>query len=139
MLIIGADLSRAADRDPAQRAGRLGVGQGHPPVGQGQPQVTEQPGGDRADAQQPGPHAPPRREVDMRAGVAAPGLEGAVIAPPIEALTRQLDCALVASDALITQVRTEIGEVEVALAQLVRQPEQTIRGIERPIAVWTQG
>jgi adenylate cyclase len=76
--------------------------------------------------------------------IGAHRLEFAVIgatvnaASRLEALTRQLDCALVASDALIVQVRTEIGEVEAALAQLVRQPEQTVRGIERPIAVWTQ-
>jgi adenylate cyclase len=76
--------------------------------------------------------------------IGAHRLEFAVIgatvnaASRLEALTRQLDCALVASDALIMQVRTEIGEVEAALAQLVRQPEQTVRGIERPIAVWTQ-
>ena len=76
--------------------------------------------------------------------IGAHRLEFAVIgatvnaASRLEALTRQLDCALVASDALIAQVRTEIGEAEAVLAQLVRQPEQTIRGIERPIAVWTQ-
>jgi adenylate cyclase len=56
----------------------------------------------------------------------------------LEALTRQLGCALVASDALIEQVRTEIGEAEVGLAQLVRQPEQQIRGIELPMCIWTQ-
>ena len=76
--------------------------------------------------------------------IGAHRLEFAVIgatvnaASRLEALTRQLDCALVASDALIAQVRTEIGETEAVLAQLVRQPEQTVRGIERPIAVWTQ-
>jgi len=57
----------------------------------------------------------------------------------LEALTRQLNCALVASDALIEQARTEIGEAEAGLARLVRQPAQLIRGIEQPIAVWTQG
>jgi adenylate cyclase len=56
----------------------------------------------------------------------------------LEALTRQLGCALVASDALIAQVRAEIGEAEAGLAQLVRQPAQLIRGIERPIDIWTQ-
>jgi adenylate cyclase len=57
----------------------------------------------------------------------------------LEALTRQLNCALVASDALIEQVRKEIGEAEASLARLVRQPAQSIRGIEQPITVWTQG
>ena len=76
--------------------------------------------------------------------IGAHRLEFAVIgttvnaASRLEALTRQLDCALVASDALIEQVRTEIGEAEAGLARLVRQPAQSIRGIERPMGVWTQ-
>jgi len=75
--------------------------------------------------------------------IGAHRLEFAVIgstvnaASRLEALTRQLGCALVASDALIVQARTEIGETEAGLDQLVRQPEQTIRGIERPMGVWT--
>jgi adenylate cyclase len=75
--------------------------------------------------------------------IGAHRLEFAVIgatvnaASRLEALTRQLGCALVASDALIQQVRNEIGEAEAGLAKLVRQPEQTIRGIERPMGVWT--
>ncbi len=56
----------------------------------------------------------------------------------LEALTRQLGCALVASDALIAQVRAEMGEAEAGLAQLVRQPAQSVRGIEHPMEVWTQ-
>jgi adenylate cyclase len=77
--------------------------------------------------------------------IGAHRLEFAVIgatvnaASRLEALTRQLNCALVASDALIEQVRTEIGEAEAGLARLVRQPAQLVRGIEQPIAVWTQG
>ena len=77
--------------------------------------------------------------------IGAHRLEFAVIgatvnaASRLEALTRQLDCVLVASDALIVQVRAEIGEAEAGLARLVRQPAQSIRGIERPIAIWTQG
>jgi adenylate cyclase len=77
--------------------------------------------------------------------IGAHRLEFAVIgatvnaASRLEALTRQLNCALVASDALIEQVRTEIGEAEAGLARLVRQPAQVVRGIEQPIAVWTQG
>ena len=62
--------------------------------------------------------------------IGAHRLEFAVIgttvnaASRLEALTRQLGCALVASDALIDQVRAEIGEAETLLAQLVRQPAQ---------------
>lgn len=76
--------------------------------------------------------------------IGAHRLEFAVIgatvnaASRLEALTRQLDCALVASDALIAQVRNEIGEAEAALNMLQRQPAQAIRGIEEPIAIWTQ-
>jgi adenylate cyclase len=76
--------------------------------------------------------------------IGAHRLEFAVIgatvnaASRLEALTRQLGCVLVASDALIAQVRAEIGEAEAGLARLVRQPAQLIRGIEQPIDVWTQ-
>ncbi len=76
--------------------------------------------------------------------IGAHRLEFAVIgttvnaASRLEALTRQLGCALVASDALIDQVRAEIGEAETMLAQLVRQPDQLIRGLEQPIGIWTQ-
>lgn len=75
--------------------------------------------------------------------IGAHRLEYAVIgstvnaASRLEALTRQLGCALVASDAVIEQVRREVSEAETGLAQLVRQPAQTIRGIEQPITVWT--
>jgi adenylate cyclase len=75
--------------------------------------------------------------------IGAHRLEFAVIgstvnaASRLESLTRQLGCALVASDALIDQVRKEIGEAEAGLAQLVRQPAQSIRGIEQPMGVWT--
>jgi adenylate cyclase len=97
-----------------------------------------------------------RGELPIRAGfglhygsvvlgdIGAHRLEFAVIgstvnaASRLEALTRQLGCALVASDALINQVRTEIGEAEAFLALLVRQPAQSIRGIEHPIGIWTQ-
>jgi adenylate cyclase len=81
----------------------------------------------------------------MLGDIGAHRLEFAVIgstvnaASRLEALTRQLGCALVASDALIAQVRTEIGEAEAGLAQLVQQPAQSIRGLEQPMGVWTQG
>jgi adenylate cyclase len=76
--------------------------------------------------------------------IGAHRLEFAVIgstvnaASRLEALTRQLGCALVASNALIEQVRIEIGEAEAGLKQLVRHPAQLIRGLEQPIDVWIQ-
>ena len=77
--------------------------------------------------------------------IGAHRLEFAVIgstvnaASRLEALTRQFGCALVASDALIVQARAEIGEAEGGLGQLVQHPAQSIRGIERPMGIWTQG
>lgn len=76
--------------------------------------------------------------------IGAHRLEFAVIgstvnaASRLEALTRELGCVLVASNALIEQVHVEIGEAEAGLKQLVRRPAQSIRGIEQPIDVWTQ-
>ena len=75
--------------------------------------------------------------------IGAHRLEFAVIgstvnaASRLEALTRELGCVLVASDALIEQIRVEIGEAEAALKALVQQPPRPIRGIERPIGIWT--
>lgn len=56
----------------------------------------------------------------------------------LEALTRTLDCALVASDDLVRQARTELDGAEAVFRPLKTQAPQTIRGFERPIAVWTQ-
>ena len=56
----------------------------------------------------------------------------------LEALTRSLDCALVASDDLIRQARTELSDAEAAFRSLTAQAPQTIRGLEQPIAIWTQ-
>jgi adenylate cyclase len=56
----------------------------------------------------------------------------------LEALTRALDCALVASDDLVRQARTELDGAEAVFRPLMTQAPQTIRGFERPIAVWTQ-
>ncbi|MDQ8732035.1 adenylate/guanylate cyclase domain-containing protein [Bradyrhizobium sp. LHD-71] len=76
--------------------------------------------------------------------IGAQRLEFAVIgstvnaASRLEALTRELGCVLVASDALIEQVRIEIGEAEAGLGKLTRQPAQAIRGIELPMGIWIQ-
>lgn len=76
--------------------------------------------------------------------IGAHRLEFAVIgstvnaASRLEALTRQLGCVLVASDALVDQVRTEASSSGVELTRLVSQPAQPIRGIEQPIGIWVQ-
>jgi adenylate cyclase len=76
--------------------------------------------------------------------IGAHRLEFAVIgstvnaASRLESLTRQLGCVLVASDALIVQVRSEASGSDVELMRLVSQPAQPIRGIEQPIGIWTQ-
>jgi adenylate cyclase len=56
----------------------------------------------------------------------------------LEALTRALDCGLVASDDLVRQARTELDSAEAVFRPLMAQAPQTIRGFEQPIAVWTQ-
>jgi adenylate cyclase len=56
----------------------------------------------------------------------------------LETLTRALGCALVASDDLVSRARIELGSADEAFRPLIAQAPQTIRGLERPIAVWTQ-
>ena len=56
----------------------------------------------------------------------------------LEGLTRALDCALVASDDLVRQARTELDSAEAVFRPLMAQPPQTIRGLEQPIAIWTR-
>src|SRR6516165_6911373 len=56
----------------------------------------------------------------------------------LEALTRALDCQLVASDDLVKQARTELDSAEAVFRPLMAQAPQTIRGLEQPIAIWTQ-
>jgi adenylate cyclase len=56
----------------------------------------------------------------------------------LEALTRALDCALVASDDLVRQARAELDSAEAVFRPLTPQAPQTIRGIGQPIAIWTQ-
>ena len=81
------------------------------------------------------------------------------VASRLEGMTRALECALVASDDLVTQVDAEggtNGNVEVRAGTstgagastamddlrgdgvgLVRQAPQTVRGLEHPMVVWT--
>jgi adenylate cyclase len=56
----------------------------------------------------------------------------------LEALTRPLDCALVASDDLVKRAKAELGGADAAFRPLMAQAPQPIRGLEHPIAIWTQ-
>ncbi|HZR76907.1 adenylate/guanylate cyclase domain-containing protein [Bradyrhizobium sp.] len=56
----------------------------------------------------------------------------------LEALTRGLGCALVVSDDLVKCAKTEIGSADAVFRPLIAQTPQTIRGLENPIAIWTQ-
>ncbi|SFJ33321.1 adenylate/guanylate cyclase domain-containing protein [Bradyrhizobium sp. Gha] len=56
----------------------------------------------------------------------------------LEALTRTLDCALVASNDLVSRARLELGSTAQTFAPLIAMDPQAIRGLERPIAIWAQ-
>ena len=56
----------------------------------------------------------------------------------LEALTRALDCTLVASDDLVKRAKAELGSADALFRPLMAQAAQTIRGLEHPIAIWTQ-
>ena len=56
----------------------------------------------------------------------------------LEALTRTLDCALVASDDLISRAKAELGSAAEAFQPLMVREPQAVRGIQRPIGIWTQ-
>ena len=55
----------------------------------------------------------------------------------LEALTRELGCAIVASDALVQRARSEPGHSSGDVALLVARPAHTVRGLEQPIGIWT--
>jgi len=57
----------------------------------------------------------------------------------LESLTREYDCALVASDELVQRARGETGSSNVDFAHLVQQPTRTVRGLEQPVGIWTRG
>ena len=59
------------------------------------------------------------------------------IASRLEALTRTMDARIVASDALIAQVRDEAGGSDSALEGLAVHDDTEIRGVEHTIRVWT--
>jgi adenylate cyclase len=60
------------------------------------------------------------------------------VASRLEALTRALGCALVASDDLVKRAKVEIGGADAVFPPLKPQDPQTIRGLEHPVAIWTQ-
>jgi adenylate cyclase len=56
----------------------------------------------------------------------------------LESLTRELGCAIVASDDLVQRARTEAGSSDADFMHLVEQPPRTIRGLEQPVGIWTR-
>jgi adenylate cyclase len=60
----------------------------------------------------------------------------------LEALTRPLDCALVASNDLVSrakaELKAELGGAAETFQPLTARDPQPVRGLERPIAIWTQ-
>ena len=56
----------------------------------------------------------------------------------LEALTRMLDCALVASDDLVSRAKAELGGAAETFRPLTVREPQAIRGIQQPILIWTQ-
>ncbi|MCP3370171.1 adenylate/guanylate cyclase domain-containing protein [Bradyrhizobium cajani] len=56
----------------------------------------------------------------------------------LEALTRTFDCALVASEDLVSRAKAELGNAAETFQPLMAREPQTIRGIQRPIGIWTQ-
>jgi adenylate cyclase len=55
----------------------------------------------------------------------------------LESLTRELGCAMIASDDLVRQARAEASSSEADFALLAAQPPRTIRGLEQPVGIWT--
>jgi adenylate cyclase len=57
----------------------------------------------------------------------------------LESLTRELGCAMIASDDLVRQARAEARSSYADFALLAAQPPRTIRGLEQPVGIWTCG
>ncbi|MEH2555094.1 adenylate cyclase [Bradyrhizobium algeriense] len=55
----------------------------------------------------------------------------------LESLTRELGCAMIASDDLVRQARAEAASLDSDFALLAAQPPRTIRGLEQPVGIWT--
>jgi adenylate cyclase len=56
----------------------------------------------------------------------------------LETLTREYGCALVASNDLVQQARTEPDSSQADFTLLVEKPPRTIRGLEKPVGIWTR-
>jgi adenylate cyclase len=56
----------------------------------------------------------------------------------LESLTRELGCAMVASDDLVQRARTETDSSDADFMLLVEKPPRTIRGLEQPVGIWTR-
>jgi adenylate cyclase len=56
----------------------------------------------------------------------------------LETLTRMLDCALVASDDLVSRAKAELGSAAETFQPLTAREPQAVRGIQQPILIWTQ-
>jgi adenylate cyclase len=56
----------------------------------------------------------------------------------LETLTREYGCALVASNDLVQQARTEPDSSQADFTLLVEKPPRTIRGLEQPVGIWTR-
>jgi adenylate cyclase len=54
----------------------------------------------------------------------------------LESLTREFGCAMIASDDLVQQARTEAGSSSADFTHLVAQPPLAIRGLEQPLGIW---
>lgn len=61
------------------------------------------------------------------------------VASRLEALTRSLSARLVISDALRARVLQEGGGAATALDGFTRRPDQSVRGIEESMTIWTLG
>jgi adenylate cyclase len=55
----------------------------------------------------------------------------------LESLTRELGCAMIASDDLVRQARAEASSSDPDFAHLTALPPRTIRGLEQPVGIWT--
>jgi adenylate cyclase len=55
----------------------------------------------------------------------------------LESLTRELGCAMIASDDLVRQARAEASSSDADFTLLVAKPPRTIRGLEQPVGIWT--
>jgi adenylate cyclase len=56
----------------------------------------------------------------------------------LESLTRELGCALVASNDLVQRALAETNGSNTDVANLTAQPARIVRGIEQPVGIWTR-